>query len=346
MGHEMMVGIIGISLQAGRTVELFGALIVAVVIVAGLYVVSSRVGGPDHAGSDYTTKPSVSVSDTTNDIVNDEDREFDITNADVQGLLQHDEALMKSLHSFAEDDDMAKVVYEGENETHYAIVDIWWMRIAGMLGYDPENYEDSERYFINLWSTDVLGEFFDRVDDLPELDNDLCDTSPFVVEHDQSYPQPPGAKPMSAVTSDGHGQDTDTTSASSGTSASETFQSGSGNSYWDENEELFVEITNDDVQRWLRGPEDGLGQLESWVEDDLARLIHEGKTESHYAVNEFWWYQLVQDLGFADPDENDEHTEFTIAIAFTDAYEEHSDRVGEVPELGDGFDTYPFLVEH
>lgn len=230
-----MVGTIGISLQAGGTVELFGALIVAVVIVAGLYFVFSRAGDPDHAGSDYTTNRSGSnsglltkLSVSVSDAANDKDRAFDITNADVQGLLQHDEELMESLHSYAEDD-LAKVVYEGENETHYAIVDIWWMRIAAMLGYEPDDYDDPDWYFMNLWSTEVLREFFDRVEDLPELDNDRWDTSPFVVEHGQSYPLPPGAKSMLSVTSDGHGQGTATGSTSGGGSSSETFQYGSGN---------------------------------------------------------------------------------------------------------------------
>ncbi|WP_330633445.1 hypothetical protein [Halocatena halophila] len=116
--------------------------------------------------------------------------------------------------------------------------------------------------------------------------------------------------------------------------------------YFDDDDELLYDFTNDDVQQWLR-TNDGLEQLEDWVDDDLARPIHEGTDESHYAVLNFWWYTLAKELGFPDPEADEEYTEFTIAVAFTAAYENHSDRVGDVPELDDGsIGTSPFIVEH
>lgn len=63
---------------------------------------------------------------------------FDTTNEEVQQLLQTDEELLEDLEAMVANDE-AHLVYDGEEESHYAVPDSWWGQITRHLGYEvPE----------------------------------------------------------------------------------------------------------------------------------------------------------------------------------------------------------------
>ncbi len=106
------------------------------------------------------------------------------------------------------------------------------------------------------------------------------------------------------------------------------------------------ELTTDDVQEWFHADPEHKSRLEGLLEDDLALLIAETDEQSHYAVLDIWWSDMATDLGFDEPDE-DEFVDFLIAISETEAYQEYSDQVGEVPEIKTEIcGTSPFVVNH
>lgn len=110
------------------------------------------------------------------------DVSFDFTNSDVQELLRTDEELLENLNGMVEDD-MGRVLYEGERETHYAVLDIWWMQIARGLGHETPEDDDGEAYFETLYTTEAYLDHHERVGEIPQLDSDFGETGAFIVEH-------------------------------------------------------------------------------------------------------------------------------------------------------------------
>ncbi len=112
----------------------------------------------------------------------DDELDFDFTNEEVQQLLQTDEELLENLEGMVEDD-LAYLVYEGEEESHYAVLDIWWNQVARGLGHETPEEDDGGAYLVTLASTEAYQEHADRIGEYPEVESNLCGTSPFVVEH-------------------------------------------------------------------------------------------------------------------------------------------------------------------
>lgn len=110
---------------------------------------------------------------------------FDFTNEEVQQLLQTDEELLDDLEELVADD-LAHLVYEGDEQSHYAVLDSWWNRIASDLGYDVPVENDGCAYFVKITSTAAYLEHVNRVWMLPEVEGNDVGTSPFVVEHRDS----------------------------------------------------------------------------------------------------------------------------------------------------------------
>jgi hypothetical protein len=108
--------------------------------------------------------------------------DFDFTNEEVQRLLQTDDELLGNLEGMVEDD-LAHLVYEGEEESHYAVLDIWWSQVARGLGHEVPEEDDGGAYLVTLGTTSAYMEHSDRVGEYPEVEAEICGTSPFVVEH-------------------------------------------------------------------------------------------------------------------------------------------------------------------
>ena len=89
---------------------------------------------------------------------------------------------MENLKGFVEDD-FAEVVYEGEDESHYAVLDIWWSQVARGLGYETPEEDDGGAYLVTLATTSAYQDHSDRVREYPPIESEICGTSPFVVEH-------------------------------------------------------------------------------------------------------------------------------------------------------------------
>lgn len=107
--------------------------------------------------------------------------EFDYTNEEVQQLLQTDDELLENLEGMVEDD-LAHLVYEDEEESHYAVLDIWWNQIARGLGHETPEEEDDGAFLVTLASTSAYETHSERVGEYPDVESNLCGTSPFVVE--------------------------------------------------------------------------------------------------------------------------------------------------------------------
>lgn len=107
---------------------------------------------------------------------------FDFTNEEVQQLLQTDEDLVENLEGMVEDD-LAHLVYDGEEESHYAVLDIWWSQVARGFGQEPPEEDDGGAYLVSLASTEAYQEHADRIGEYPQVESNICGTSPFVVEH-------------------------------------------------------------------------------------------------------------------------------------------------------------------
>lgn len=161
-----MMGWSGVLLQADTVRQVIGLLaIVGVVVIVLRNVVSSS-----------------SDDDTLSETDIDDDVDFDFTNEEVQQVLHADNDLLDNLEAQV-DDDLARLVYEGENESHYAVLDIWWSQIARELGYEPPEEDDGGAYIVALGTTSAYGNHSDRVGETPEIENNICGTSPFIVEH-------------------------------------------------------------------------------------------------------------------------------------------------------------------
>lgn len=156
----------GVLLQADTVRQVIGLLvIVGVVIVVLRSVVSSSSGDG-----------TVSETDIDGDV------DFDFTNEEVQQVLHADTDLLDNLEAQV-DDDLARLVYEGDEESHYAVLDIWWSQVARELGYEPPEEDDGGAYLVALGTTSAYGNHSDRVGEVPEIESNICGTSPFVVEH-------------------------------------------------------------------------------------------------------------------------------------------------------------------
>lgn len=107
---------------------------------------------------------------------------FDFTNEEVQQLLQTDGELLENLEAQV-DDDLAHRVYDGEEESHYAVLDIWWSQIARGLGHEPPEEDDGGVYLMTLASTEAYQNHADRVGEFPAVESNISGTSAFVVEH-------------------------------------------------------------------------------------------------------------------------------------------------------------------
>ncbi|RRJ28896.1 hypothetical protein [Halocatena pleomorpha] len=108
--------------------------------------------------------------------------EFDFTNEEVQQLLQTDDDLLNNLEGMVADD-LAHLVYEDEEESHYAVLDIWWNQVAREFGHEPPEEDDGGAYLVTLASTEAYQDHADRVGEYPEVESNICGTSPFIVEH-------------------------------------------------------------------------------------------------------------------------------------------------------------------
>jgi hypothetical protein len=123
----------------------------------------------------------ISGDDTDHKTSSNDEVDFDFTNEEVQQLLQTDDELLENLEAQV-NDDMGHLVYEGEEESHYAVLDIWWSQIARGLGNEIPD-DDGGAYLVTLAYTSAYEEHADRVGEYPEVEADICGTSPFVVEH-------------------------------------------------------------------------------------------------------------------------------------------------------------------
>ncbi len=162
-----MIESVGVLIQAGTVVELIGFL-----VVVGLLIAVLRYFG-------YLTSGGDTEHETDGD---GDDGAFDFTNEEVQQLLQTDEELLETLEEMVEDD-LAQPVYEGDEESHYAVLDIWWNQIARGFGYEPPEDDDGGAYLVALATTAAYQEHADRVEEYPAIESNICGTSPFVVEH-------------------------------------------------------------------------------------------------------------------------------------------------------------------
>jgi hypothetical protein len=138
----------------------------------------SLISGDD---TDHRTVSNGRTSYKT-DSDSDDELAFDFTNEEVQQLLQTDDELLENLKGMV-DDDLAHLVYEGDTESHYAVLDIWWSQVAGGLGYEVPEEDDGGEYIVTLGLTSAYEEHSERVGEHPEVESNLCGTSPFVVEH-------------------------------------------------------------------------------------------------------------------------------------------------------------------
>lgn len=156
----------GVLLQAGTIKWAVGLLvIVGVVIVVLRNVVSSSSGGDSPPETDV-----------------ERDVDFDFTNEEVQEVLHADNELLENLEAQV-DDDLARLIDDGEEESHYAVLDIWWSQVARELGYETPGEDDFGMYLLTLATTSAYENHSDRVGEHPEIESNICGTSPFVVEH-------------------------------------------------------------------------------------------------------------------------------------------------------------------
>jgi hypothetical protein len=73
----------------------------------------------------------ISGDDTDHKTGGNDELDFDFTNEEVQQLLQTDDDLLESLQGMV-DDDLAHLVYEGESESHYAVLEsggVRWLEV-------------------------------------------------------------------------------------------------------------------------------------------------------------------------------------------------------------------------
>ncbi|RRJ33082.1 hypothetical protein [Halocatena pleomorpha] len=112
-----------------------------------------------------------------------------------------------------------------------------------------------------------------------------------------------------------------------------------------DNNELAFDFTNEEVQQLLRNDDELLANLDGLLANDMARLVDEDESESHYAVIDIWWSQIAKELGYETPASDDMGAYF-ITVATTSAYQNHSERVGEYSEIANNVGTSPFVVEH
>ncbi|UPM41920.1 hypothetical protein [Halocatena salina] len=161
-----MIGRDGVLLQVGTISGILG-----LVLVAGLAIVVGRYG-----------VSFVSRGATHETEVDNNELGFDFTNEDVQQLLRDDEELLANLDGLIAND-MARLVYEDEEESHYIVIDIWWSQIAKELGYETPTSNDMGAYFITVATTSAYQNHSERVGEQPEIANNNGGTSPFVVEH-------------------------------------------------------------------------------------------------------------------------------------------------------------------
>lgn len=148
----------------------YGSIVLLVIGLAFLFKIARAIYSSDAFGGAERSSGT------------DAESEFDFTNEEVQQLLQTDDELLGNLEGMVEDD-LAQLVYEGKDESHYAVLDIWWSQIARGLGHETPEEDDGGAFLITLATTAAYQEHSDRVEEYPKIESNICGTSPFVVEH-------------------------------------------------------------------------------------------------------------------------------------------------------------------
>ncbi|WP_330630754.1 hypothetical protein [Halocatena halophila] len=106
----------------------------------------------------------------------------ELTNADVQEWFHNDPEHKSRLEGLLEDD-LAILLEETDERSHYAVLDIWWSDMATDLGFEEPDEDEFVDFLIAIAETDAYQKYSDLVGEVPEIETEICGTSPFVVDH-------------------------------------------------------------------------------------------------------------------------------------------------------------------